>query len=481
MSATKTRSAAPAAERAGVGEIPLRRIDSLCDEGSFRSLRSRVSSSRSRRSEPGDGLVAGSATIGGRPLFVYAQDPGFLGGSLGAEHAASIVRVQELARDSGVPIVGLIHSGGARMDEGAAALEGYGRIFTEHVRSSGWIPQLSIIYGTSAGGGCYSPALTDLVLICREASMFLTGPKVVEEVLAESVGKAELGGPAVHGQNGVAPLAASDEDEAAALTRAVLSYLPQNSDETAPSVPSRPAPGPDPGALVPSSQRKVYDVGAVAAAIADEGSLLELGAAWAPNLFVAFARLEGRPVGIIANQPRHLAGVLDSAASEKGAWFIDLCDRFGLPLVVLEDTPGFMPGTAEESRGVIRYGAQLVRAFARATVPRITVVVRKGFGGAFITMNSKALGADLVLAWPTAEIGIMASSQAVGIKHGRELAEASDPAELRERLADAYAAEHTTVEVAAADGVVDELIDPAETRDRLTSALATFGMRRRSR
>jgi len=479
---TPTATASPAgAEKPTPGELPRRRIESLCDAGSFRAIRSRVSSTRSRRTEPGDGLLAGSATIGGRPVFVYGQDPAFLGGSLGAEHAATIVRVQESARHSGTPVIGLIHSGGARMDEGSAALDGYGRIFTEHVRSSGWIPQLSVIYGTSAGGGCYSPALTDVVVMCSEASMFLTGPKVVEEVLAEQIDKHGLGGAGVHAANGVAPLAAEDEADAATLVRALLSYLPQNSDEPPPAFPAAPSPGPDPGSLVPGSPRKVYDVGAVAEALSDRDSLLELGGGWAPNLFTALARLEGRPVGIVANQPRHLAGVLDSAASEKGAWFIGLCDRFGIPLVVLEDTPGFMPGSREERRGVIRYGAQLVRAFAQASVPRITVVLRKGFGGAFITMNSKALGADLVLAWPTAEIGIMASTQAVGIKHGRELAEAADPDELRGRLAAAYASEHTTVEVAAAAGIVDELIEPAETRDRLIAAFDAFGTRRRPR
>ena len=467
--------------RSDPGDLPRQRIDSLCDRGSFRAIRSGVISSRSRRVEAGDGLLAGSATISGRPVFVYAQDPSFLGGSLGAEHAATIVRVQESARHSGAPVIGLIHSGGARMDEGSAALDGYGRIFSEHVRSSGWIPQISVIYGTSAGGGCYSPALTDAVIMCSEASMFLTGPKVVEEVLAEQVGKHELGGVEVHGANGVAPLEASDTEHAALLTRALLSYLPQNSDEAPPLFPEVAAPVADPGSLVPASPRKVYDVGAVAEAICDGESLLELGPGWAPNLFVGLGRLAGQPVGVVANQPRHLAGVLDSAASEKGAWFIGLCDRFGIPLVVLEDTPGFMPGTAEEGRGVIRYGAQLVRAFAQATVPRITVVLRKGFGGAFITMNSKALGADLVLAWPTAEIGIMASAQAVGIKHGRELAAAEDPDGLRARLADAYAAEHTTVEVAAATGIVDEVVETSQTRDRLIAALGVFGTRRRTR
>lgn len=477
---TLTALAAPEHTQEAVG-VAASRIDALCDPGSFRAIRTSVSSARSRRAEPGDGLLAGSASIGGRAAFVYAQEPSFLGGSLGAEHAASIVRVQEMARQSGTPVVGLIHSGGARMDEGSAALEGYGRIFTEHVRSSGWIPQISVICGTSAGGGCYSPALTDVVLMTRDAAMFLTGPKVVEEVLAERVGKAELGGPGIHSRNGVAPLVAEDVSEAAATVRSLLAYLPQNSSEPAPTCSFGTEPDTDPGDIVPCEQRKVYDVGAVAEAIVDQGSLFELGAEWAPNLLVALARLDGRPVGVVANQPYCMAGVLDSEASEKGTWFIGLCDRFGLPLVVLEDTPGFMPGSAEESRGVIRHGASLVRAFAAATVPRLTVVLRKAFGGAFITMNSKALGADMVLAWPTAEIGIMASTQAVGIQHGRELAEADDPGELRARLAEAYATDHTTAEVAAAAGVVDELVEPGQTRDRLISALDAFGQRRRQR
>jgi len=472
---------APAAADADAGGIARQRIASLVDPGSFVPLRTAVRSERSRRSAPGDGLLAGSAVIDGRPAYVYAQDPGFLGGSLGAAHAESIVRVLAAARQSGVPSIGLIHSGGARMDEGSAALEGYGRIFTEHVRSAGWIPQLSVIYGTSAGGGCYSPALTDLVVMCADASMFLTGPKVVEEVLAERVDKEALGGPAIHARNGVAQLVAADEAGAANLVRACLGYLPANSDELPPTSVAREPDQGDPGSLVPDSPRQVYDVGAVVAAIADGGSVTELAPRWARNLHVALARVGGRPVGFVANQPRHRAGVLDSACSEKGAWFIDLCESFGLPLIVLEDTPGFMPGTIEERRGVIRHGAALVRAFAAATVPRITVVLRKGYGGAFITMNSKALGADLVLAWPGAEIGIMAANQAVGIQHGRDLAAATDPDALRNELAAAYADEHTSATVAAASGVVDEVIEPAATRERLIAALTALGTRRRSR
>ena len=462
-------------------EIARRRIDELCDPGSFQPLRTAVRSHRSRRSQPGDGVLGGSATIDGRPVFLYAQDPSFLGGSLGAEQARSIIRLLASARQSGVPAIGLIHSGGARLDDGAAALEGYGGIFVEHVRSSGWIPQVSVIYGTSAGGGCYSPALTDLVVICAEASMFLTGPKVVAEVLGERVDREQLGGSAVQAANGVAQLVAADELAAAAAVRAFLSYLPANSEAEPPVFSPAPPSSGDPGAFVPGSPRRVYDVLDVIGALADEDSVLELAPRWARNLVVALARLDGRPVGIVANQPRHLAGVLNSAGAEKGAWFVELCDRFGLPLVVLEDTPGFMPGSREEGRGVIRHGAKLVRAFAGATVPRITVILRKGFGGAFITMNSLALGADLVLAWPGAEIGIMASTQAVGITARREIEAAADPEAERDRRAAAYAAEHTAAAVAAARGTVDEVIEPEATRGRLIAALVTLGTRRRTR
>ncbi len=472
---------ATATAAAATPEIARRRIDSLCDRGSFQPLRTAVRSPRSRRTEPGDGVLGGSAAIDGRPVFVYAQDPSFLGGSLGDEQARSIIRLLESARQSGVPAIGLIHSGGARLDDGAAALEGYGGIFVEHVRSSGWIPQVSVIYGTSAGGGCYSPALTDLVVMCADASMFLTGPRVVAEVLGEQVDREQLGGAAVQGANGVAQLVVEDERSAAAAVRGFLSYLPANSEAEPPVFSPAPAGSGDPGAFVPGSPRRVYDVRDVIGAIADERSVLELGGRWARNLVVALARLDGRPVGVVANQPRHLAGVLNSASAEKGAWFIELCDRFGLPLVVLEDTPGFMPGSREERRGVIRHGAKLVRAFARATVPRITVILRKGFGGAFITMNSRALGADLVLAWPAAEIGIMASAQAVGISARREIEAAADPVAERERIAAAYAAEHTSSEVASARGTVDEVVAPAATRERLIAALAALGTRRRTR
>ena len=473
----------PPAPHLGLAEpdVTMRRIEALCDPGSLRTIRTGITSRSARRRQEGDGVVVGSATIGGRPVYIYAQDPTYLGGSLGARHAESIVRVLRLAHESGVPAIGLVQSGGARMDEGVASLEGYGHIFRAHVEAAGWIPQISVIYGTSAGGGCYSPALTDVVVMCEGASMFLTGPGVVKEALGEDVSQEQLGGPAVHGANGVAKLIAVDESDAGRQVRELLAYLPQNSSEPPPRLPPGEPGASDPGACVPEEQRRAYDVGAVARAIADSGSELELAPRWAPNMYTALVRIEGRPVGVIANQPKRLAGVIDSPAAEKGAWFVRLCDSFGIPLVVLVDTPGFMPGTREEASGVIRLGAGLVRAFAEASVPKLTVVLRKAFGGAFITMNSRSLGADLVLAWPGAEVGVMAPSQAIGVMHGRALAATSDPSALRAELSAAYAKEHARVSAAAAHGYVDEVIEPAFTRDRIAGALTALGSRRRPR
>jgi acetyl-CoA carboxylase carboxyltransferase component len=452
---------------------PLARLEALCDPGSFRPLRSAVLSTRTGgRAEPGDGVLAGAGTAGGRPLFCYSEDPAFMGGSLGEAHAETIVRVMRLAGQAGAPVVGFVESGGARLQEGHAALAGYGRIFRETVALSRLVPQISIVTGVSAGGGSYAPALTDFVVMTERARMFLTGPRVVEEALGERVSMEDLGGPAVHGRNGVCHLHADDEHDGARIARELLGYLPASIGHPATSANPRPAMA-DPAAAVPAEARRVYDVREVIASLVDAGESLELSAGWGRNMVTAFARIDGRPVGVIANQPWRLGGVIDSAAAEKGALFVAACDRFRLPLVVLVDTPGFMPGRRQEEAGVIRHGAALLRAFASATVPRLTVVLRKAYGGAVITMNSKELGADMVFAWPGAEIGIMAASQAVGIAERRRLAAAQDP-ELHASLAAAYAAEHLTAQAAAASGFVDEVIEPAETHDRLAWALATL-------
>jgi acetyl-CoA carboxylase carboxyltransferase component len=458
---------------------PLERLELLCDAGSLEPIRSAVVSTRlGARARAGDGVVGGLGCIDGRPVACYAQDVSFLGGSLGAAHADTIDRVLALAGRSRVPVVGFIESGGARMQEGTAALGGYGRIFRRNVALSGVVPQISIIGGLSAGGGCYSPALTDFVVMTQEAAMFLTGPAVVRDVMGEDVCAAELGGHRVHERNGVCDLVVSDDRAAAATARTLLSYLPSHADAGLPRTLALEPEHADPGAVVPGDPRKVYDVRDAIAGIVDAGSLLEVAPRWARSLVCAFARIDGRPVGVIANQPRFLGGVLDTASSQKGARFVAMCDAYGIPLVVLVDTPGFMPGTRQEQAGVIRFGASLVRAFAAATVPRITVILRKAYGGAYITMNSKDLGADLVFAWPGAEIGVMGAQPAVGIIHRRELAAVADPEAERARLAAAYAEEHLGAHVAAAAGVVDEVIEPHETRGRLRWALGAIDDRR---
>jgi acetyl-CoA carboxylase carboxyltransferase component len=453
---------------------PLQRLETLCDEGSLHVIRSSITSARmGDAARSGDGVIGASGEIGGRPVFCFAQDAGFAGGSVGAAHADTIVRVLRLAGRSRVPVLSFIESGGARMQEGLAALDGYARVFSEHVALSGKVPQISVITGASAGGGCYSPALTDFVIMTEAASMFLTGPAVVREVTGQHASMQELGGAQVHARNGVSQFAVGSDVQAILLVRRLLEYLPQNAWTSPPD--GRPADpdGGDPGAVVPLDPRRPYDARDAIRGIVDAGSLLESSAGWAENIVTAFARIEGRPAGIVANQPRHRAGVIDAAAAEKGARFVRICNAFGIPLVVLVDTPGFLPGIDQEAIGVIRHGAKLLHAFAEATVPRFTVVVRKAFGGAYITMNSKDLGADLTLAWSRAELGIMGAHQATGIINRREIEQADDPVRTRQRLAKDYAAEHLGAEAAAHGGHIDEIIAPAQTRHRLAHALRT--------
>jgi acetyl-CoA carboxylase carboxyltransferase component len=469
--------AAPIHDAARLG--PLERLEALCDPGSIQVLRSRVSSPRlGPRAVAGDGVVGATGTVDGRPIACYAQDGSYLGGSLGERHADTIVRVLETAERGRIPVVAFVESGGARMQEGTAALGGYGRIFRHTVGLSGVVPQLSIVTGASAGGGAYSPALTDLIVMTEDAAMFLTGPGVVQEALGEEIDAAGLGGPRVHDRNGVCHLVEPSVAAAAARVRELLGYLPSAAGDVGPRAEPIGPEFPDPGVVVPDSPRRAYDVRDALRGIVDTGSLVEVFPRWARNVVTSFARLDGRPVGVVANQPRHLGGVLDAEGSEKAARFVTFCDSFGLPLIAFVDTPGFMPGSRQEQAGVIRRGAQLVRAFAAATVPKFTVVLRKSYGGAYITMNSRDLGADLVLAWPEAELGIMSARAAVGIVNRRELRLADDPEAERTRLADAYADEHLRAEAAAAAGFVDEIVSPAETRERLSWALLTLSGRR---
>jgi acetyl-CoA carboxylase carboxyltransferase component len=454
---------------------PEERLRLLADEGSLQIIRSEVISERmGAKARPGDGVIGGSLRIAGRPMFGFAQDAACAGGSLGVQHADTIVRIQRLARQARVPVIGFVESGGARMQEGLAALDGYARIFSEHVALSGQVPQISVVTGTSAGGGCYSSALTDFVVMTEAASMFLTGPNVVREVTGEDMSVQGLGGPAVHQRNGVCNFTVATDVDAIFLTRRLLSYLPACAGDALPIAPAAEPAGADPGAVVPIDARRVYDVRAAIDGIVDADSFLESSPEWAPNLVTGFARIEGGPVGIAANQPRHLAGVLDVEASQKAAEFVRTCNAYGVPLVVLVDTPGFLPGSSQEALGVIRHGAKLLHAFAESTVPRFTVVLRKAFGGAYITMNSKHLGADLYLAWTRAQLGIMGAEQAVGVVHRRALAVAADPAAERRRLAEEYSVEHVSAQAAARTGAVDEVIRPGETRSRLAWALSTM-------
>jgi acetyl-CoA carboxylase carboxyltransferase component len=455
---------------------PLARLETLCDPGSLQLVRGEALSRRmAERAVAGDGVLAATGRVDGRPIACFAQDPSYLGGSLGEVQADSIVRVLGVAERARIPVVGFIESAGARLQEGVAALSGYGRIFRAHTLLSGVVPQISVICGASAGGGSYAPALTDFVVMTVRASMFLTGPGVVREVTGEDVDAATLGGPKVHERNGVCQLVAEDDVDAAWTVRDLLDHLPQHAGVAPTRWPALEPGGERPDAPVPADERKVYDMRDVARLVVDGGRLLEISPRWARNIFTGFARIDGRSVGVIANNPKYMGGVLDAESATKGARFVQTCDLFGIPLVVLVDTPGFLPGTRQEAGGVIRHGAKLVHAFAGARVPRITVVVRKAFGGAFIAMNSRDLGADLVLAWPRAQIGVMGPKQAVDLVHRRELATAEDRVGAREALATAYAEEHLTAASAAAEGVIDEIVPPSGTRERMVSALQTFG------
>ena len=431
------------------------RLELLFDAGSFRPIRSAV----------GDGVLSGSGRVQGRAVVAWAQDGAFKGGSLGSSGGETIARTIARADALGVPVVGFPHSGGARLQEGVAALTAYAAIFRAQAQAT--VPMISVVSGPCAGGAAYSPALGDFVVMTADAVMFLTGPKIIERVTREQISAADLGGPKVHGANGVSHMVARDDVHAAELVRELLTYLPDSLGAGSPLVPPADAPGNDPSDALPESDRKVYDVREVAMRLTDRGGFFELSPRWARNLVVGFGRIEGRAVGVIANQAKHLGGCLDAGAAEKGAWFVDMCDRFGIPLVVLADTPGFLPGATQEQAGVLRHGASLLRAFGRATVPRVTVTMRQAYGGAHIVMNSRDLGATLTLAWPNARIGVMGARQAVELVRRREIEAGADAA----LLAEAYEAEHLPVRVAAAAGFVDEVIEPSQTRDRIAHVL----------
>ena len=457
------------------------RLDLLMDEGSFVEL-GRFVTHRSTdfgladKKILGDGVVTGYGTIHGRLVYVFSQDFTVFGGSLSEAHAEKIVKVQDMALKNGAPLVGLNDSGGARIQEGVASLGGYADIFLRNTLASGVVPQISVILGPCAGGAVYSPAITDFVYMVRGSSyMFVTGPSVVKTVTHEDIDLEGLGGADVHSsKSGVAHFACDSEPECLAAVRELLLYLPQNNTELSPALDSSdPHDRKDDELLevVPDNPNKPYDMRDVITRVVDDGAFLEVHQRFAQNILVGFARLGGRAVGIVANQPSFLAGVLDIDSSDKGARFVRFCDSFNIPLVVLEDVPGFLPGVAQEHGGIIRHGAKLLYAFAEATVPKVTVITRKAYGGAYDVMSSKHIRGDVNLAWPQAEIAVMGPQGAVEVLFRKEIASADDPQAVTDALIEEYREKFAHPYIAAARGYVDDVIDPRETRPRLINAL----------
>jgi propionyl-CoA carboxylase beta subunit len=457
------------------------RIDILLDEGSFQELgmfvRHQSTMFGLEKQRPyGDGVVTGYGHIHGRLVYVFSQDFTVFGGSLGLAHAQKIVKIMKLAMENGAPVIGLNDSGGARIQEGVASLGGYADIFLQNTLASGVIPQISAVMGPCAGGAVYSPAITDFVFMVRETShMFVTGPNVVKTVTHEDVTLEELGGATTHAsRSGVAHLAAKNDAECLLSIRELLTYLPQNCEEPAPDI--APQPPPEDGAvsldtIIPDSPNKPYPMRDLIELIVDEGKLFEIHEEFAPNIIVGFARLNGQSVGIVANNPAVLAGVLDIDTSVKGARFVRFCDAFNIPLVVFEDVPGFMPGTEQEWHGIIRNGAKLLYAFCEATVPKITVITRKAYGGAYDVMNSKHIRGDLNFAWPDSEIAVMGPQGAVEIIFRRQIKDADNPDDLKNQFISEYRDNLANPFVAAEYGYVDDIIEPRETRDKLIAGL----------
>ncbi len=424
----------------------------------------------------GDGVIVGHGKVNGRLVFAYAQDFTIMGGSLGVVHSKKISKIQEMALKMGSPIVGMMDSGGARIQEGVASLSGYATIFNNIIHSSGIIPQISVIMGPAAGGAVYSPALTDFTFMVNNTSyMFVTGPNVVKEVLNEDVTFDQLGGAEIHARkSGVAQMIYDDEENTILALKKFLAYLPSNNVENPPVVPddgSVPDVNEKLRDIVPDDPNKAYDVKDVILNIVDRNSFFETAELFAPSIVTGFARLKGKTIGVVANQPKVLAGVLDIDSSVKGARFIRFCDAFNIPILTLEDVPGFLPGVDQEHAGIIRHGAKLLFAYSEATVPKITVILRKAYGGAYIVMNSKNLGGDFSFAWPTAEIAVMGPDGAVAILYRKELAESKNPGALKKELVKKYRDKIANPFIADESGYIDEVIDPAVTRKKVLSAL----------
>ncbi len=464
------------------------RLELLLDPGSFLEIDRLVvhqchDFGMDRQRIPGDGVVTGSGRIHGRPVFVFAQDFTVFGGSLSGAYARKICKIMDLAMKTGAPIIGLNDSGGARIQEGVVSLAGYADIFLRNTLASGVVPQISAIMGPCAGGAVYSPAITDFVFMVRHTSnMFVTGPDVIRAVTHENVTAEELGGAATHSTvSGVAHFAADSEEECLALIRELLTFLPQNNLEDPPVRPTDdPVDRRDEAlqTIVPEQPNKPYDMKEIIRTVLDDRYFFEVQPDFAPNLVIGFGRLGGRPVGIVANQPAHLAGCLDINASVKGARFVRFCDCFNIPLVTFEDVPGFLPGTAQEYGGIIRHGAKLLYAFCEATVPKLTVITSKAYGGAYCVMSSKHIRGDANFAYPTAEIAVMGPEGAVNILYRREVERADDPEAFRQARTREYREKFANPYVAAELGYVDEVIMPRDTRARLCAALAVLHTKR---
>lgn len=459
----------------------LERINLLFDPGTFEEIDAFVTPASipvefgKVEKSYGDGVIVGHGEINGRLVFAYAQDFTIMGGSLGLVHSKKISKIQEMALKMGAPVIGMMDSGGARIQEGVASLSGYASIFHNIIQSSGIIPQISVIMGPAAGGAVYSPALTDFTFMVNHTSfMFVTGPNVVKEVLNEDVTFDHLGGAEIHAKkSGVAQMIYDDEENTILALKKFLSYLPSNNVENPPVVPddgSMPDVNEKLRDIVPDDPNKAYDVKDVINNVVDRNSFFETAELFAPNIVTGFARLRGRTIGIVANQPKVLAGVLDIDSSTKGARFIRFCDAFNIPILTFEDVPGFLPGVDQEHNGIIRHGAKLLFAYSEATVPRITIILRKAYGGAYIVMNSKNLGGDFSFAWPSAEIAVMGPDGAVAILYKKDLAEAENPAELKKQLVKKYRDKVANPFIADELGYIDEVIDPAVTRKKIISA-----------
>jgi propionyl-CoA carboxylase beta chain len=466
------------------------RIDLLLDDDSFVELNTFVEHravhfGMDQKQAPGEGVVTGYGKIHGRDVYVFAQDFTVFGGALGEMHALKIARLMDLAAKNGAPVIGLNDSGGARIQEGVVSLDGYGHIFYRNSIYSGVIPQISVIMGPCAGGAVYSPAITDFVFMVEKTSqMFITGPKVIEAVTREQISPEALGGAKVHaGVSGNAHFTAPSEPEVLEQVRRLMQFLPQNHREKPPVVPYQDEDDwiEELAEIVPVEETKVYDVRKVIEYIVDGGDFMEVHESFARNLVVGFGRIAGRTVGIAANQPKVMAGSLDIDSSDKLSRFIRFCDSFNIPIITFEDVTGFFPGVNQEHRGIIRHGAKILYAYSEATVPKITVILRKAFGGAYVALNSKAIGADLVFAWPSAEIAVMGAEGAANIIFSRTIQESENPEQTRQEKIREYKEKFSNPYIAASHGMVDDVIDPRETRQKLKQALKMLENKKESR